>query len=183
MADEEEKKENNKEEAAPNPEVDDGGTAKKKGGGPMKMIIIILVLLIFLGGGGFAAYMMFASGEEQAEEHVEEVVDDTPPSPENIVNYDFPELLVNLRGEKSKRRFLKASIILELANPESVPIIEKLTPRITDSFQVYLRELRLDDIDGAGGMDRLREEMMIRVNKITAPIKVYNILFKQFLIQ
>lgn len=183
MADEEEKKENNKEEAAPDPKVADGKAAGKKGGGSMKMIIIIVVALIILGGGGFAAYMMLAGGEEHVEEVVEEVVDDKPPSPENIVNYDFPELLVNLRGEKSKRRFLKATIILELGAPESVPIIEKLTPRITDSFQVYLRELRLDDIDGAGGMDRLREEMMTRVNKITDPIKVYNILFKQFLIQ
>jgi flagellar FliL protein len=56
-------------------------------------------------------------------------------------------------------------------------------PRILDNFQVYLRELRLDDLRGSAGMYRLREELLARVNAAVAPVKVRDILFKEMLVQ
>jgi flagellar FliL protein len=56
-------------------------------------------------------------------------------------------------------------------------------PRIVDNFQIYLRELRVDDLRGSGGIYRLREELLARVNAAVAPVKVNDVLFKEMLVQ
>jgi len=56
-------------------------------------------------------------------------------------------------------------------------------PRIIDNFQVYLRELRIDDLKGSAGMYRLREELLTRVNAAAQPAKINAVLFKEMLIQ
>ena len=58
-----------------------------------------------------------------------------------------------------------------------------MLPRIVDSFQVYLRELRTEDLQGAAGMYRLREELMMRVNRVAAPAKINDVLFQDVLVQ
>ena len=47
----------------------------------------------------------------------------------------------------------------------------------------YLRELRLEDLQGAAGVYRLREELLVRVNQAVRPAKVNDVLFKDMLIQ
>jgi len=56
-------------------------------------------------------------------------------------------------------------------------------PRIIDNFQVYLRELRLEDLRGSAGMYRLREELLTRVVAAAQPVRVKDVLFKEMLIQ
>ena len=41
-------------------------------------------------------------------------------------------------------------------------------PRVMDSFQLYLRALTLDEVQGAAGMQRLKEELTARVNLAVA---------------
>ena len=55
--------------------------------------------------------------------------------------------------------------------------------RVMDNFNVYLRELRIEDFSGSAGMYRLREELLIRIQAAVAPVKVRDILFKEMLIQ
>ena len=59
-----------------------------------------------------------------------------------------------------------------------------LRPKIVDQFQVYLRELTTEDLSAAeGGLQRLRTELILRVNAITTPLQIKDILFKDMLIQ
>ena len=58
-----------------------------------------------------------------------------------------------------------------------------LSPRIIDNFQVYLRELRVEDLRGSAGIYRLREELLARVNNAVHPTKVKDVLFKDMLVQ
>ena len=58
-----------------------------------------------------------------------------------------------------------------------------MLPRIVDNFQVYLRELRLDDLRGSAGVYRLREELLARVNTAVRPAKIKDVLFKEMLVQ
>jgi len=99
------------------------------------------------------------------------------------VYYELPELLVNLNTDERKSSFLKIRISLEIEVPEDIPRIEQIMPRIVDNFQVYLRELRIEDLQGAAGMYRLREELLTRVSAAAAPIKVKDVLFREMLIQ
>ena len=93
------------------------------------------------------------------------------------------EILVNLNTGGRKSSFLKIRISLELERASDVPLIESVMPRVIDNFQVYLRELRIDDLKGSAGMYRLREELMRRVSAATAPAGIKDVLFKEMLVQ
>ena len=98
--------------------------------------------------------------------------------------FKVPDLVVNLNNTgRSSPSFLKISILIELVHAEDLPAIEKIMPRIVDNFQVYLRELRLADLRGTSGIDRLREELLLRVGIAARPVQVKDVLFREMLIQ
>ena len=164
---------------------DEEGEGGAKKGGKKKLFIIVGVVLLLLVGGGAAAYFtglldsLFGGSKSPAA-----VVPGEPGAAgPGAVFYDVPELLVNLNTGGRKSSFLKIRISLELDRPEDVPRVEALMPRIVDNFQVYLRELRIDDLKGSAGMYRLREELLRRVAAAVAPTKVNDVLFKEMLVQ
>src|SRR4029077_17291834 len=95
----------------------------------------------------------------------------------------LPDLLVNLNSTGRKTSFLKISISLDLEEQADTARIQAVMPRIIDNFQVYLRELRVEDLRGSGGIYRLREELLARVNAAASPAKVADVLFKEMLVQ
>lgn len=106
-----------------------------------------------------------------------------PATPGGAVFYDLPEMLVNLNTPGRKRNFLKMRVALELSSEQDITRIDVVLPRIVDNFQVYLRELRLEDLQGAAGMYRLREELLSRVNAAVRPAQVKDVLFKEMIVQ
>ena len=119
------------------------------------------------------------TGEEATKEEEEEEKVDK----ENAVFFPLDELIVNLNAGGRKSTFLKIRISLELADGGDISRIESVMPRIMDNFQVYLRELRIEDLKGSAGMYRLREELLTRVNAAAAPAKIQDVLFKEILVQ
>ncbi len=104
--------------------------------------------------------------------------------PDNIHYYELPEMLVNIQASSGKRKpYLRLAIKLELREQDHVELLDKIKPRIIDSFQIYLRELRADDLEGAAGSQRLKEELLKRVNNIGTEVKVYDVLFQVFVVQ
>jgi flagellar FliL protein len=158
---------------------------KPRGGLNGKKLILFIVLpLLLLGGGGGAAYFLglldpLLGVEEEAHEAAEPEHVEAGPS----VYYELPEMLINLNSTGKKANFLKITVSLELDSPEAVHEVETVLPRIIDSFQVYLRELRIDDLRGSAGLYRLREELLLRVNAAVDPVKVKDVLFKEMLVQ
>jgi flagellar FliL protein len=99
------------------------------------------------------------------------------------VYYDLPEMLVNLNTSGRRSGFLKISVSLEVASEDDLEHIEKVLPRIIDNFQVYLRELRVEDLRGSAGLQRLREELLMRVSNAAKPAVVRDVLFREMLVQ
>jgi flagellar FliL protein len=165
-----------------NPDDGEGGKKKKRLSGKKIVLLGFLPLLLISGGG---AGVMFSGvlDSEEVEVVEEEVVEEGPENRLNVVFYDLPEMLVNLNSDGRQSSFLKIQVSLELDSPEAVPTIEAVLPRIVDNFQVYLRELRPDELSGTKGMVRLKEELLVRVNGAVEPTKVYDILFKEILVQ
>lgn len=154
-------------------------TAKK--GGKKKLLVIVggVVGLLAVAGAGlyFTGMLDSVLGKKQP------VVAQAPP-PKPLVFFDLPDFLVNLNsGGTKKASFLKLSVSLELQNQEDTARLQAVMPRIVDNFQIYLRELRVDDLRGSGGIYRLREELLARVNAAVAPVKVNDVLFKEMLVQ
>ncbi len=161
--------------------IADGEDGAKRGLGRKKLIIIIaggvVLLLVALGAGAyFMGYLDHVLGKKV--QTPEQVAQAKP-----AVFFDLPDLLVNLNGGGRKASFLKLTISIELEKQEDVPRLQAVMPRIIDNFQVYLRELRVEDLRGSGGIYRLREELLTRVNTSAAPVKVVDVLFKEMLVQ
>lgn len=143
---------------------------------------------LILGGGGGALLLvtggvLYATGIANKFIGHKEVAAAKSAEPPPAVYFDLPDLLVNLNTTGRKPSFLKLSVSLELERAEDLPRLQAVMPRIIDNFQVYLRELRVEDLRGSGGIYRLREELLARVNTAAAPIKVVDVLFKEMLVQ
>ena len=98
--------------------------------------------------------------------------------------YIMPDLLVNLASQDGDRQlFLKLKLTLEAEDPEMFSEIPKMLPRITDQYQMFLRELRVDDLNGSAGGYRLRLELLRRINIAIAPSRVDAVLIEEMLVQ
>jgi flagellar FliL protein len=157
-----------------------GGSNKS---GRKKLLMIALPILLL---GAAAAGLWFSGlagsllgkdkNVEVAEEHAEE--------PEHgTIYYELPQMLVNLSTSGRRTSFLKIVVSLELTSEEDRASLEAVLPRIIDNFQVYLRELRVEDLRGSAGLYRLREELLFRVNAAVSPARVTDVLFKEMLVQ
>ncbi|OSQ44172.1 flagellar basal body-associated FliL family protein [Thalassospira sp. MCCC 1A01428] len=173
-------------------EIEEGGGSGK--GGSKKLLIVIILLVLLLVGGAAAAYftglmqpvidMVLGNDSQTTEETAPDAsIEQAPGVPENVGFVDLPEILVNLNTGSGKQSYLKIRVSLEVADQLKVPEVEQMMPRIVDNFQVYLRELRPEDLAGSEGMFRLREELLIRVSAAAKPAKINDVLFKEMLVQ
>ncbi len=141
--------------------------------GPILLLLIVGAVLYFLG----VLDPLLGKSDDMMEEEM--VVEPLPVGH----FHDLPNLIVNLRETGRKPTFLKLAISLELNSPEDVDAIDQVMPRIIDNFQLYLRELRIDDLRGSQGLHRLREELLRRVTVAARPIEVRDVLFREMLVQ
>jgi len=161
----------------------EGAAAPKKKKGLKKLLLLagVPVLLLAGGGGAFMAGVLdplLGGGHEAAAEG--EPVEEAKPA---VMFYDLPDLLVNLNTTSRQSAFLKIQVALELNQDADMGTLEQLMPRIIDSFQIYLRELRPEELKGSEGVYRLKEELLLRVNQAAAPVHVNDVLFKSVLVQ
>lgn len=180
----------------------DSGEGGGGGGGRKKLLLLILLpLLLIVGGvaGAWFAGIFDKKPPSEAEAAAAASPDGAAPQPAGTPGapgapgapgvpagpafYDLPEMVVDIAGQGRKRTFMKVRVSLELSSQADVPVVESVMPRIVDNFQVYLRELRIEDLQGAAGIYRLREELLLRVNSAVRPAKVNDVLFKEMLVQ
>ena len=159
-------------------EGEEGKVAKKS---RKKVIIVgVLAIVILLGGAAGAYFGGFIGGGEK-KEHMELGPDGKPI--EKAVFYTLPEFLVNLNSNgKANATFLKTTVILEVAHKDDISKIESNLPRLIDAVNTYLRELRPSDLAGSAGIQRLREEILLRANKSLGDVKVNDVLFKEIIV-
>jgi len=159
---------------APEDEEESGGGS----GGLLankKLLIMVAAVVLLLGGAGGAYFMGLFDGRMGAS--VEEA------KPDAVVFFDLPELLVNLNSGSKKKTYLKVQFSLELDENADMAFLQSILPRVIDQFQVYLRELRADDLQGSAGIYRLKEELLRRLNVAAHPLVIRDVLFKEMLIQ
>ena len=138
---------------APSDEGNETKTARSRK--PLIFAALGLVLLSGLGGGG---YFFFLHEKKDAPE--------AHKTTKPVAFVDIREMVINLANELNQDRpkFLKFRVSLEVKDVKLIPEIQPLLPRVEDTFQVFVRELRASDLDGSAGVYRLREELLRRVN-------------------
>lgn len=168
----------------------EGATQTKKKMSGKKLVLFIVLPLLLLGGGGAAAYFLLfkeepkteeaggAEGEVGEEEATAEEEDGHVP-----IFVELPKMQANLIMTGKKQPFMVTTMVLEVGSPEEQKIVEEVQPRIENEIVTYLRSLRPEDVQGAAGLQRLREELLVRVREAAKPAKVKDILFKEMLVQ
>jgi flagellar FliL protein len=142
-------------------------------GAPVLLLIAAAAGLYFTG----VAQVLLGKHEEVAKT-------DEPPPPKEALFYDgIPDMLVNLNTGGRKSNFLKIKVSLQIENKDDIPKLQAVQPRVIDTFQTYLRELRLEDLKGSAGLYRLREELLLRINAAASPAKIDDVLFEEMLVQ
>jgi flagellar FliL protein len=170
-----------------------GGADESAGGkrfSGKKLVILILLPLLLIGGvlGGLMATGIFNPfgghadhGDEHAPAGAAEAKKKADSGPRTF--HELPDMVINLNGTNRRTAFLKIKVALELDDAKQIDRITAMQPRIIDNLQVYLRELRVDDLRGSAGMARLREELLRRINASVEPVVVRDVLFKEMLVQ
>ncbi len=174
-------------------EDEDDEDAPKKG---KRGLILIIVAVLLLGGGAalfFTGMLDSLLGAPEATEEAEameegemaEVGEDGKKKAEETaaVYYELPGIVANLNPGSATPSFIKATLTLEAPSQEVVAKIQAVQPKIMDIINTYVRELRPSDLKGSAGVYRLRDELLLRINKALFPDKINNILFKELLIQ
>jgi flagellar FliL protein len=178
----------------------EGGEAAPEGKKkpPLKLVLIAAAAgVVILGGGGTAAFLLLGkdtSHETGKPEHAEKEkkgdhAESKPPEgvviadgPDGVVFYTLPSMVVNMQTADGRPTFLKLKLTLELPESGVANSINPNLPRMTDMFQMFLRELRPEDLSGSQGGYQLRMEILRRVNLVVAPSKVNSVLIEEMLI-
>jgi flagellar FliL protein len=149
------------------------------------ILFVVLPVLLLIGVGIGASVMLgfFSSKPPPSDKEDQLTVEEVAAPLIQTTFFEIPDIIVNLNTSGRKSAFLKIKISLEIADPADIDVINQMLPRIVDNFQVYLRELRIDDLQGSAGMYRLHEELLRRVNIAVRPAKVKDVLFKEMLVQ
>ncbi|MEX1147278.1 MAG: flagellar basal body-associated FliL family protein [Sphingomonadales bacterium] len=154
------------------------GLEPRKFGGKKLVLFVIVPVLLLAVLGGVVFSLMSGSGSE-----TETAGDEQSTEPTRILFYELPEMLVNLNTGGRQASYLKVSVALEVDRESAMTDLDAKMPRVVDDFQIYLRELRLEDLDGSAGMFRLKEELLRRVNTSVHPTRVKDVLFREMLVQ
>jgi flagellar FliL protein len=179
----------------------DGAPRKKKP--PMVMIAAALGAVVVLGGGGTGAYLVLfkkpptpeaaakAAKAKKAKPKEEKKADNGKPDPnapvvkdgpDGVVFYTLPDVVVNMQTADGRPSFLKLKLALELPDHDTADVLNPNMPRLQDMLQVFLRELRPEDLAGSQGGYLLRQEILRRVNLVIAPSRANAVLIEEQLV-
>lgn len=167
---------------------------------PLKLILVAVAAgVVVLGGGGTAAFLLLGkpaaheAGKPEKEEEKKEKKEERKPGkaengveiaegPDGVMFYTLPSMVVNMQTADGRPTFLKLKLTLELPDGSVADELDPNLPRLTDMFQMFLRELRPEDLQGSQGGYQLRMEILRRVNLVIAPAKVNSVLIEEMLI-
>lgn len=157
-------------------ETPEGDAKPKKGLGKIGWALV-LVLGLGLGGGGFfATYSgMFSAAESKAAEPDDTLMKDGP----ELVFLELDPMMISV-GNAGSIRQLRFRAYLQL--PERNGDVAALQPRILDVFSTYLRAVSVDRLEDPTSLLDLRAQLLRRVQLLTGPGAVNDLLIIDFVI-
>ena len=146
-----------------------------------KLPLILGVVLALVGGaGGFMATQMGlipmgAKAPESDEMEKKETV-----VTEDVVFIPLDPITVTL-PPGGPRQLLRLSAQLDVA-PQNAEEVKKITPRIIDILNSYLRAVQITDLESPSALLRLRTQMLHRVQVVAGQGVVRDLLITEFIL-
>lgn len=142
----------------------------------------VMVLFMVLVGGGFYMMWMKITALAPPEEIAEEDTEDVEEVMEVGEMFPLDTFVVNL-ADSGGKRYLRATLQLELAPEQAAETFEQRLPQIRDVILTVLPTKTFEDIRTVAGKSALREEILQRLNTLLNVEGVANIYFTEFVIQ
>ncbi len=145
-----------------------------------KLLLIIISLVFLLIGIYGAVYFFLTEGIPE-----KEVVTYAP------AYFPLPDIKLRMRYLDNTIGYMVVGLTLRIsedANAEDYKIYE---PEILDTLHTFLGSLNLDEFTPAAvnrfsapvGLERVRQNIIVRLNTILAPLKVKTVLFRKLITQ
>ena len=180
--------------AAKKPE-DTEAVVEKKSKGNMVLIIVIVLLVLLLVGGGIAAFLLLGGSHEaeagapKADAHQETKAPEKKKSGKKSTDhlsvgpmYPMAQFVVNLLSE-SGNRYLKVAVDLELSDPKLQPEMDHKKSLIRDIIIRTFSSKTFEEVSTLKGKDKLKEEVLDKINENLSDGQVKNIYFTDFVVQ
>jgi flagellar FliL protein len=149
-----------------------------------RLACLVMLPFLLLGGVGAGGYVMGLFAPSPGHEPVSAEAEARPPAVAAAsLHYELPDMLVELKNGGEVPTLLQISAALEVEDQATVERLQTAMPRVLDNFQVYLSALDIEDLSGSAGLDRLSEELLLRVNASIGPAKVRDVKFVEVLVQ
>jgi len=166
-------------------DIADSETEPPKKGSKLP-VILGLVLALVAGAGGFfamrAGLLPFGApgaADDSVQAETETASEPARPLPEaGFVPLD--PLIISM-PPASGHRHLRFTAQLEVP-PSETAAVAALTPRITDVLNGYLRAVEVADLEDPTALMRLRAQMLRRVQVVTGPERVRDLLVMEFVL-
>lgn len=101
--------------------------------------------------------------------------------------YSLPEFLVDLSPDKNGRTaFLKMQLDVQFDGSSITSTknaLDEVAPVLTERLTFFLRELRPEDFSGTAEMERVKKELLRRVNLVLAPAEAQSVIIREIIIQ
>lgn len=150
------------------------GAGKKKRSNRKWFIMGFLLVILLAGGALGGKYYL----DQQA---VKKVAAQQKAASAGIL-WAMDTFIVNLM-DNGGERYLKVAMQLELSDPEVVPELKEIKPKLRDAVLGILASKSLKDVSTAEGKQRLKEEISNRLSSYLSKGKIYQIYFTEFVIQ
>ncbi|MFA5183108.1 MAG: flagellar basal body-associated FliL family protein [Syntrophales bacterium] len=155
-------------------QLDPQPQAKKKGPLLKWIVIITVVLLLVIGGAGAGYYFfMMKPAAKKAVVQIQPVIGTV---------YPMEPFIINLQDNQGER-YLKLIMQLEISDPLGVKELDMLKPKMRDNILDLLSAKTYKELMDVGGKQRLREEIIMRLNSIVSTAKITKVYFTEFVVQ
>jgi len=175
---------------------EDGEVIEKKPKGNMVLIIVIVLLVVLLVGGGAAAFFLLGSHDDPAaaagaapaaQQHdaKTEKKKSSKKSTDHLTigpMYPMAPFVVNLLSETGNR-FLKVAVDLELSDAKAQPEMDHKKSLVRDIIIRTFSSKTFEEISTLKGKDKLKEEVLDKINENLSDGQIKNIYFTDFVVQ
>lgn len=147
-----------------------------------KLLIIIVPILVLIIAGLYFFFFVIHGPKTSDVALIPQGKEKQPVQLEQNTYLDLDPITVGLTPTGSKREYVKLELTFRLSSDaESAAVMDKV-PIIKDSLITLLRSLRASDFNSSSSTIYLKEEIVKRINKITAPIVVKEVLFQELIV-
>lgn len=148
---------------------------------PKKRVILLLVFVVLVAGVAGVAYVAYDTWVAPRA-----ASDAAPPPPLPKVTlgpvYPVEPFMVNL-ADPGRPRFLKVVLQLELDSSAVVTELDGLKPKVRDSLLTLLSSKGSADLATVADKERLRNEIIHRLNAFLSAGRVVEVYFTEFVVQ